>query len=412
MLSMRGESFTIVSEGSAFTEHFLSGTYNTYALFSEQIELSESTKKALREAVFRGEGLLVTAGGHDHRNHRLNEVLGIHHRGKPLNAYAVEMDESELSTAQQLALQLQEKVISTELKGAESAGRFLFEDKQMRDSHREESRDTHGEEMRDAHGEQNPDAHGVTLNDYGEGQAVYLGYDLLAEAVLAGAASPQADLMLSSLTAVAPLQDIHQVGTGVPVILSLTNQGIATPGRAIITLPDDVALIDSGAALLQSDGTLIWYFDIQLSETVALTLWLQPLTEENDLPIDVLIQTGTSEDYLDYESLSLTLALSPVPLLTDLSDQLAQLADDDKAYRKAQRYLQKARRAQERSKLEEVFENLLRCSDELTKLDTAQARAIRLKLAELIRQTGMTLESQTKPQDDEKHHHHDHHHGN
>jgi hypothetical protein len=376
MLSMRGDSYTIVSEGSAFTEHFLGGTYNTYALFSEQIKLSKTTQKALREAVFRGDGLVV-AGDHDQRNKKLNDALGYRYRGMKPFATAVEMTDSELSTAQQLALQLEEKVIRAELTGAQSAGRFLFD------------------------GDQNADVPGVTLHAYGEGEAVHVGYDLLAEAVLAGANSPQADLLRSTLEAVAPLQDLPRMGSGVPVILTLTNQGLATPGRAIITLPEGVALIDSGLALLPSDGTLVWSFDLQESEMVSLVMWLQPLSEQNDLRIDALIQTGASPDYIDYESLSLTLALSPVPLLTDLVDELAQLVDQDTAYLKAHRYLVKAGRAQEQSKVEKAYEYLLDGSGKLSTLDTQEAREIRLKLADLIRLTGLTLASQSNPDDEE-----------
>ncbi|MCU7815443.1 MAG: hypothetical protein KZQ81_09580 [Candidatus Thiodiazotropha sp. (ex Rostrolucina anterorostrata)] len=376
LLTAQGYNYTIVSDRAAFAEQFLSGAYNTYALFSEQIKLSETLQKALREAVYRGDGLLV-AGDHDHRNHKLYEALGITYRGKKPNANAVEMTDSDLSRPQQLALQLEEKVINAELKNATTAGHFLFSDNQMNT------------------------VHAVTVNPYGEGQAVHFGYDLLAEAVLASLTGPHADLISSSLATIAPVFDLPQLGSSVPILLTVNNQGMATPGQAVITLPQGVVLIDSGGAMPQPNGSIIWPFDLQASEVTNLMLWLQPQSDQSDLRIDALIQTGEAPDLLDHETLSLTLMLSSAPTLKDLLDELSLLADEDNVYRKAFNYLEQAQQALDESDSDDAFEKMLKGSDELIKLDTPEAGQIRLKLAQVIRLTGLTHATDSEHHDDD-----------
>lgn len=376
LLTAQGYSYTIVSDSAAFAEQFLSGAYNTYALFSEQVKLSETIQKALREAVYRGEGLLV-AGDHDHRNHNLYDALGINYRGKKPNANAVEMSDSDLSGPQELALQLEEKVINAELSNATRAGHFLFS------------------------GNHTDTVHAVTVNPYGEGLAVHVSYDLLAEVTLADLTGLHADLISSSLATITPEIDLPQLGSSIPILLTVTNQGMATPGQAIITLSQGIALIDSGNAVQQPNGSIIWPFDLQASEVSDLMLWLQPLSDQSDLRIDALIQTGEVPDLLDQETLSLMLMLRSAPTLPDLLDELSLLVDQDNAYHKAFNYLEQAQQALDESDSDDAFEKMLKSSDELIKLGTPEAGQIRLKLAEVIRLTGLTQTTDSEHHDDD-----------
>jgi len=68
LLEANGWSYTIVIDEPAFTHELRSGGYLVYALFSEQQKLSSQQQKELREAVYRGECLIV-AGAHDQRHH-------------------------------------------------------------------------------------------------------------------------------------------------------------------------------------------------------------------------------------------------------------------------------------------------------------------------------------------------------
>ncbi|MEW8000816.1 MAG: carboxypeptidase regulatory-like domain-containing protein [Candidatus Thiodiazotropha endolucinida] len=376
LLTAQGYSYTIVSDKAAFAEQLLSGAYNTYALFSEQVKLSEAIQKVLREAVFRGEGLLV-AGDHEHRNHNLYDALGVNYSGKRPDAHAVEMTDSDLSGPQELTLQLEEQVINAELSNATSAGHFLFS------------------------GNHTDTVHAVTINPYGEGRAVHVSYDLLAEATLAGLTGPHADLISSSLATITPEIDLPQLGSSIPILLTVTNQGMATPGQAVITLPQGVALIDSGTAMQQPNGSIVWPFILQESEASDLMLWLQPQSDQSDLRIDALIQTGEAPDFLDQETLSLTLMLSSAPRLTDLLNELSLLADQDDIYHNAFNYLEQAKQALDESDSDDALEKMLKSSDELIKLDIPEAGQIRLELAQVIRLTGLTLATDSEHHDDD-----------
>ncbi len=65
-----------MTDADAFARELRSGMYSTYAILSEQIKLNKLVQKKIREAVFRGEGLLL-AGSHDNRNHAVFDALGV-----------------------------------------------------------------------------------------------------------------------------------------------------------------------------------------------------------------------------------------------------------------------------------------------------------------------------------------------
>ncbi|MDH4135036.1 MAG: hypothetical protein OEV31_09590, partial [Gammaproteobacteria bacterium] len=80
VLKAEGWSYTLTETADDFTREFHSGGYTVYALLSEREKLAETVQKELREAVFRGEGLLV-AGVHDNRLNNLGPALGLRHIG-------------------------------------------------------------------------------------------------------------------------------------------------------------------------------------------------------------------------------------------------------------------------------------------------------------------------------------------
>ncbi|MEW8000742.1 MAG: carboxypeptidase-like regulatory domain-containing protein [Candidatus Thiodiazotropha endolucinida] len=366
LLNEAGWQYTLVTDAEAFEEAFFQGGYSAYALFSEQVKLPETLQKAVREAAYRGEGLLV-AGDHDQRNHTLYDALGVTYRGKEPKAYGVALIDSALLTATEIALQLNDKAIDTQLNGATTAGHFQVDGNNLEP------------------------VHAVTYHQYGEGRTVHVGYDLLAEATLSGLDSVHVQLIHNALVHVVPSSVTLQQGVSFPLTLTVTNEGIATLGRAVITLPVGVAVIDSAQAQPRLDGTLVWSFSLLEGDVQQLTLWLQSHTALTSLSIDALIQSGEHPDYLDQESLYLSLILQAKPALSAALDELTLLESQDKAYRKALQWLTQADTDQELPDYPAAIDALLKCADELIKLDTPEAADVRLKVAEAIRQIGLSL---------------------
>ena len=172
LLTDAGWSYTLVTDADSFTSEFRSGGYTTYLLLSEQVKLAEQVQDELREAVFRGEGLVV-AGDHDQRNGRLDTPLGITYRGKEPDAVSVSVDDSTVHSGGFVAnLVLDDKVSKADLAWATAVGQFTLGD--------------------------NSTLTAVATHSYGQGRTVYGGFDLLAEATSAGQQSVLAELILGS----------------------------------------------------------------------------------------------------------------------------------------------------------------------------------------------------------------------
>ena len=212
-----GWDVTVVTDAPSFVRAFRSGGYTTYLLLSEHIKLSKQIQHELREAVFRGEGLMM-AGAHDQRNHYLDDPLGVRFKGKQARVVGITMASSELHPAAEEGLLLGEPVESIELVDATAVGFFELEsrphddDKHHRHHRRRHHRHGHhsrhgGYHHKPCHGGHGHHPYGhhrgyghhhghkhcsgaqreavaVTINPYGAGRAVYVGFDLLAEATL------------------------------------------------------------------------------------------------------------------------------------------------------------------------------------------------------------------------------------
>jgi hypothetical protein len=188
-------------------------------------------QKELREAVYRGEGLVV-AGAHDQRHH-LNEVLGIKYLGhSPKASGFIFNDNGETLTT---AFAFSEKVLRAELAGASPIGQF-----------------------------QPLDTLAATVHNYGLGQSIYVGFDLLAQATALGEDSLFADLLTTALTTVHPAAFPPRIGQMMPIDLTLTNQGTATSGQALIDLPDGMTIIIPDEVLFEElESRLIWPLKIK-----------------------------------------------------------------------------------------------------------------------------------------------------
>ena len=80
-LTELGIRHRIVTDPDAFRRAFRSGVYDTYWLSGGRVKLGDTLARELREAVYRGDGLLLD-GQHDERNKVLDAAGGFLYRGK------------------------------------------------------------------------------------------------------------------------------------------------------------------------------------------------------------------------------------------------------------------------------------------------------------------------------------------
>lgn len=430
LLKADGWSYTIVTDAESFTRELRSGGYQIYALFNERVKLPEQVQKELREAVNRGEGLLV-AGNHDERNGRLNEALGIQWRGHRNDATGILFEDSQLQLTGEENFTYADIVARITSQGADTVASFLSAEKPHRggygkgrskggcggkqdkgdhDKNRAGScngkPDKCGQDKQHGGCDGKPDKcgqdkqHGgcnnkpdiaVTTHKYGQGRAMYAAFDLLAQATAAGDTSKLADLIRTSLQHVHS-QTITPVSAGVvPVTIKLTNQGIATPGRVVITLPDDSAVIDPGAAIEGDDSKLIWTFDLAEGQELTLNFWLRLPETAGPVSIDALIQTGLDPDYLDYEALNLLITPEQRGDLAQVLAEIDVLNGESQRYWPVSITLQKAQSYLEKEHYCKALKYLIMATDKLIRIDHEKADEIRLQVDWVIWDTSRKL---------------------
>lgn len=342
-----GWSYAIATDADTFTRELRSGGYVIYLLLSESVKLAETVQQELREAVNRGEGL-VEAGGHDQRQGRIDEVLGLKFTGKYPRMTGISIDEGDFTSVGQMPLQLTDKTLSFTLDGASALGRFIQDGLVTLD---------------------------LSLADrrYGLGRTVHAGFDLLAEASLSGADTRHGQLLLDALSRVHPEPLIPYAHTVYPVTITLANTGIATPGRVVLSLPANVVVIDTGGAT-NADGQLIWDFELTKDASAVYTVWVK--LPEVPATFNVTVESGSGGNYKIQQELTLDVETLSANDLQAALDAISPLTDN--AYKQARSYLQLAESQQLAGNWPASLDALRTAVDRLSTINTVEVAQIRL----------------------------------
>lgn len=346
-------TYTITTDAQAFTQAFRTGTYTVYALFSEHEKLSEQVQQELREAVFRGDGLFV-AGSHDLRHNQLDTALGVKIVGHHSQVSGVNLYASEFPVIDSASWSFAEKPQKIIAETAEAVGYYLDVDQEV----------------------------SVTRNGYGLGRTFLAGFDLIAQASTADAAPLFDALILEGLQDVEPKQADNRFGAPASVHLNLVNQGIATSGRAVITVPDNSLILDSGTAQQDSGNQLLWPFELIENASDTLIFWVQLPNDANTLEINSLIQTGVEPDWIDYDMLNLSIQVQALPSLQELLN-LPEI--QDKAYKTIRMHIEQAQQAWAEQNYAKALKYAINAANQFDKLNEANADVVRIQLDQAIR---------------------------
>ncbi|MBI3171899.1 MAG: hypothetical protein HYZ32_04805, partial [Hydrocarboniphaga effusa] len=357
LLAQAGWSYTIVTDPDAFAWELRSGDYSLYALFAESVKLDEPVQKELREAVYRGEGLL-DAGSHDQRHQNFDDALGIKYLGKHSSVQGVDVFTTTVGTGS-AGLTLKDKTLKAQLLNAVKLGRYI------------------GVSSEDL---------AIATRDYGEGKSVYMGFDLLAEATVAGDTSFHASLIREALTHVQPSYAQVASGQVVPLMLTLSNRGIAVSGRALLPLPAGSVVVDRRDATVQGD-TLTWTYSLAEGEEKTFTTWVRLPPQAGTLALEANVQIGAAPSFADHTTASLTVNTVQKAGLAEART----LAASDIAFKKVQLWLDKADAALSVNKPDVALGDLVQAADEAMKAAHPQAPALRLMIDQAILDIGRRL---------------------
>jgi hypothetical protein len=370
LLQTAGWSYRIVTEEEDFEREFYSGAYSEYALLARRERLDEHTRQALREAVFRGEGLLyANAEDDDESEGDLNDALGIKVSGELPHVSGIEMFDPTLGASGTASFAFAEDAERVALSGAQELGRFQGVRVGNDRSRAPTPLDT-----------------AVSAYSYGMGKSIYVGYNLLAEATQAGGASLHATILQNGLEYVKPSWAQLHAGQVVPLHVALVNKGVATPGQVQLTLPAGVTLIDPGTA--QVNGAILtWTFSLTQSQQLGFDFWVRLPGAAGSVTFDALVQTGTSGAYVDYTHAKLTLTASALATLADAQ----ALAASDRAFQEVREWLNQAQYWLGRGRNDFAFASLLEATEELTHCTSSQTGALRLQIDQVIWAVSKTL---------------------
>lgn len=273
VLQAEGWSYTITSTDTDFTAEFDTGMYSSFALLSASVKLSNVTQKELVTAVLNGAGLAV-AGDHDSRNNKLDPALGVKGLGNLPDASGFSSQASALFTDASFDFQSVIKKRTFKLQGATSVATYTGT---------------------------NVGETSVTIYDFAAGKSVTAGFDLLAEAQLAGETSLLREFLAQVIDFPHPSSVSVDPGVAVPIELTVTNIGAATPGRAFIHLPATLVLADGGDTTPINPLELRWNFELDVDESKTVSFWVISPVFVDEIHID--IQSGSDPDFIDEESL-------------------------------------------------------------------------------------------------------------
>lgn len=276
-----GWSYAIVYSGKEFAKELRTNGYLVYAIFSENKQLRADMQKELQVQLSDGDGLVV-AGGYRNPLNQLEDALGITTLGQHEDATGVEFGNTPLIPPQTLEFENQDKDIKFESGSAAVAGEYQLATPTNLNT-------------------------AMTYHQYGEGVAVFAGFDLIMNLTEAGIGSPYAELLLNSLDYVHPENIDLTVGSVIPITLTVTNQGIATPGVATITLPSGSEILDSGNSTPVGVNEFEWTFELDSNQQATYQIWARFPTSPAILEAN--IQTGISPDLVDAATISLELEL-------------------------------------------------------------------------------------------------------
>lgn len=281
LLTAAGWSYTITDTAEDFTRELRTGGYSTYALFAEQERLSVQVQKELREAVFRGEGLVI-AGAHDARHYKLLDAAGVKLIGSVSQAATAEHLASPLALEGGIHLFALDKALRLKRQTAEAVATYRASGPSHDRGDPNDCRDqaplyeTGVPSVRpidECQGQPDSYLDAATLNGYGRGRTAFVGFDLLAAATRDGQASLAAATLLKALAWASPPTFTPNVGAVVPIEIVLQNRGVATLAQVTLAL-GGAALVDTRDGRLVHDTVV---FDVSLApdERKTLALWIR-----------------------------------------------------------------------------------------------------------------------------------------
>lgn len=399
-LADEGWAYRIVESADAFKHELRSGDYAAYALFNERIKLDNVVQRELREAVYRGAGLLF-AGPHDRRNNFVFGATGADPRGRVPGTDGLAFRTGPLASAgENTGFAVEEKPRRLCAPSADIAATYtgVPGDGQPSTSSKPEQSAGGGNGNQAGAGKGNGSGGGsadgpaqgscrdsfaesvaATTNEFGDGRAVLTGFDALAEAATSDADRIER-LLRDALAWTHPDPVSPVAGTVRGFRIRVTNERFPTPGRVRVRVPDAATVVAADGAERNADGELVWSFDLDRGETFERAIWLRLPQSPQSLALEAVVESNfiDSNRFIERARFSRDVDVVERPNLAAAREAAEQAGG---RLTGIARQLEQAERLLERGRLEQALRRLTVVADQLRRLRGHDPAAVRRPLA-------------------------------
>lgn len=380
-LTSLGVMHKVVSNEADFRKEFRRGVYDLYWISGGAVKLKDTLAEELREAVYRGDGLMID-GVHDARNNDLDVVMGVRYSGKltGVNPVITVLPASPVSTQGGVlpagSYVGQGRGLKLTLAGATQYAKF---DKQLCKPD-EDSKKPAG------------DCPAIVGHAYGAGQAMQFGFDLADSLRPSTTDLRWKALFMATLSQLQPKATANPLPSGyVSFDTQVKNLGQPADVQVSVTVPTG-SVVQGSVPAAQTDaaGHSVWRFNLPMDATqpLSLSLLAPPAAGFYRIETDVAtIRNGQVVPYDHYGvDLQVTSALADAnTLASDLKLLTLVNKKDSEARDKAVKALQQALSYVAQNKLENAIKSLLEASESLS-LISVDVKAQRQRVDRLLQE--------------------------
>jgi hypothetical protein len=264
-LTGMGITNRITTTDDDFTRAFRGGQYNTYWITGGGVKLDEDLTEEVREAVFRGDALILDAV-HDERNHGLDTVAGTKVHGKlsvPNQTINVNGPIFALGTLPSFGRPLQLDLTT-------GAAQAVFA--------------------------ASPTRAAIVTNQYGLGRGILFAYDLV-DTLMAQRSKALNDLVSAGIGWVAPAPaTVSEARTYTVLHARVTNVGIAADLKATFTPPAGAMVLGTApAATADASGRPVWSFTLDSGATKNLDIGLRLPSNTGSFTANISIDSARND---------------------------------------------------------------------------------------------------------------------
>ena len=352
LLRERAIAHTIVENEAEFLARLRSGRYGTYALLGSHHRVDGPVEDELAAAVLRGEGLLAADGGDDPE-----DALGLE-RDVFVDATQVSVDTFGAYPGAVLALAAGHHVAAAELEGAQTIARVTGP-------------------------QRDPAPVAGTTNGYGDGRAVWFGFDLLREARLAGTGSEAGTLLVQALRHAGPQAVAALPGRAVPLAVGIVNRGAAAQLVVEIGGPPDVII--EGIEGAGAPGT-VHSASVSLEEDgrVEIPVWVRAESAgAREVQVRVFKEAVAPENLVSQSAV--TVGFEAAPQVAEFADELAALAAAGADVAEAAGHAARAAQHAEAADFSAAIDDMLETIDDLEEWNAPGAGDLRIRAALVLR---------------------------